>query len=175
HPVREGDVVEVTDWEEASPLRFQVLEVPGHTLGHVAYYRPNTLFCGDTLFGAGCGRLFEGTPQQMWDSLRRLAALPPATAVYCAHEYTQSNLNFAAVADPDNVALAARQLRVAELRAAGLPSVPFTLAEELATNPFLRAGEAPLGAAAAGASGREPVSAADSFAMLRAWKDIFRA
>ncbi|MBX3668916.1 MAG: hydroxyacylglutathione hydrolase [Rhodocyclaceae bacterium] len=175
HPVREGDWVELTDWEEAPPLRFQVLEVPGHTLGHVAYYRPNTLFCGDTLFGAGCGRLFEGTPQQMWGSLARLAALPPDTLVYCAHEYTESNLQFAAVADPDNPALAERRRQVAELRAAGRPSVPFRLAEELATNPFLRAGEPALRAAAAGMSGRQPESATDCFAMLRAWKDAFRA
>ena len=115
-----------------------VLAVPGHTLGHLAYVAPGALFCGDTLFGAGCGRLFEGTPEQMSASLDQLAALPDETQVFCAHEYTEMNLRFALAVEPDNQALQQRVTRVAGLRAAGLPSVPSTLGEEKATNPFLR-------------------------------------
>ena len=105
-----------------------VLPVGGHTRGHIAYYVPGALFCGDTLFGAGCGRLFEGTPAQMHASLARLAALPDDTLVYCAHEYTEANLRFALAVEPQNAALRERVERVAGLRAAGLPSVPSTWA-----------------------------------------------
>ncbi len=118
-----------------------VLAVPGHTLGHIAYVAPGALFCGDTLFGAGCGRLFEGTPEQMSASLDRLAALPDDTRVYCAHEYTEMNLRFALAVEPDNIALHTRVAKVAAQRAAGLPSVPSLLSEEKATNPFLRCSE----------------------------------
>ena len=116
----------------------RVLPVPGHTLGHLAYYVPGALFCGDTLFGAGCGRLFEGTPAQMSASLSRIAELPDDTKIYCAHEYTEANLRFALAVEPENKALLDRVRRVAALRSASLPSIPSTLAEEKASNPFLR-------------------------------------
>ncbi len=121
-----------------------VIDVPGHTRGHIAYHfaAAAALFCGDTLFAMGCGRLFEGTPDQMWQSLSKLMALPPATTCYCAHEYTQSNGRFALHVEPDNQALVARMARVDAMRLAGEATVPFTLADELATNPFLRAGSA---------------------------------
>jgi hydroxyacylglutathione hydrolase len=118
----------------------RIFDVPGHTRGHIAYWFPESgaLFCGDTLFAMGCGRLFEGTPEQMWHSLGKLKALPPSTRVYCAHEYTQANGRFALTVEPDNRALRERMASVSELRRRGLPTVPSTLAEELATNPFLR-------------------------------------
>lgn len=119
----------------------RVLDVPGHTAGHIAYHfaEAGVLFCGDTLFAMGCGRLFEGTPAQMYASLGKLAALPPETAVYCAHEYTLGNGRFALSAEPDNPALVARMIEVEAARAEGLPTVPTTIALERATNPFLRA------------------------------------
>jgi hydroxyacylglutathione hydrolase len=121
-----------------------VIDVPGHTRGHIAYHfaAADALFCGDTLFAMGCGRLFEGTAEQMWASLSKLTALPPATTCYCAHEYTQSNGRFALHVEPDNRALVERMARVDAARLAGQATVPFTLADELATNPFLRAGSA---------------------------------
>lgn len=120
-------------------LRFDVLHIPGHTLGAVAYAGEGAVFTGDTLFAAGCGRLFEGTPAQMHESLNvTLAALPDETLVYCGHEYTASNLRFAAHIEPGNVAVFAKAARVAQQRAQGLPTVPSTLAEEKATNPFMR-------------------------------------
>lgn len=133
-PVRQGDQITL----DFLPLILHVMEVPGHTLGHVAYYGPKLLFCGDTLFSAGCGRLFEGTPAQMFDSLNKLANLPADTAVYCTHEYTEHNLKFARQLDPDNTALQARQAQVTRLRQQGLPSLPSTLAIERDSNPFLR-------------------------------------
>lgn len=119
-------------------LSFQVLEVPGHTLGHVAYYGSNYLFCGDTLFGAGCGRLFEGSPEQMYCSLQRLAALPTETAVYCTHEYTERNIEFALTLEPNNQNLIIRAQSSREQRSQNKPTLPSTIALELATNPFLR-------------------------------------
>ena len=128
---------------EDTPVRIngasiRVLEVPGHTRGHIAFVLDDALFCGDTLFGAGCGRLFEGTPEQMWHSLGKLARLPAGTRFYCAHEYTLNNLEFALGIDPDNAALAERKQRVEAIRTAGTPTIPGTISEELATNPFLR-------------------------------------
>jgi len=123
--------------------RFRCMLVPGHTLGAVSYYGEGSVFTGDTLFAAGCGRLFEGTAAMMYESLnRRLGELPDDTRVYCGHEYTASNLRFAAHVEPDNLAVKARAERVADLRARGEPSIPSTLAEERATNPFLRCGSA---------------------------------
>ena len=118
-----------------------VLEVPAHTAGHIAYYLPDAemVFVGDTLFAMGCGRLFEGTAEQMFGNMRRLAQLPGETTVYCAHEYTQSNGRYALVAEPDNQALAERMAEVDRMRAQGLPTVPTTIALECATNPFMRA------------------------------------
>lgn len=122
-------------------LDFDVHAVPGHTLGHIAYYHRGLLFCGDTLFAAGCGRLFEGTPEQMHQSLSRLAALPEDTLVYCTHEYTLSNLKFAAAVEPGNPDVAARLEKVAEQRNQGVMTLPSTLALEKLTNPFLRTAE----------------------------------
>ena len=118
----------------------KVFDVPGHTRGHIAYWfgDSDALFCGDTMFALGCGRLFEGTPQQMWTSLSKLRALPPSTKVYCAHEYTKSNAAFAVTVEPDNGALVARKSLIDDMRARGERTVPSTLAEEIATNPFLR-------------------------------------
>ena len=150
----------------------RVLFVPGHTSGHVAYFFEDArvLFCGDTLFSLGCGRLFEGTPPgQMWDSLCKLRALPDDTEVYPAHEYTNSNADFALTQEPDNPALKARADAVLRLREAGKSSLPSTIAGEKATNPFLRA-DVPDLLAATGLTGRDPVSA---FAEIRHRKDIF--
>ncbi len=152
--------------------RVQALAVPGHTAGHLAYLAGERLFCGDTLFGAGCGRLFEGTPAQMAASLAAIAALPPATLIHCAHEYTEANLRFAQAVEPNNPDIAARMANVAELRRAGLPSVPSTLAEERATNPFLRCREPAVIAAARqrGAADDSPVAV---FTALRGWRNDF--
>ena len=165
-PLFEGQCIEVLG------INFRVIDVPGHTAGHIAYYTPGALFCGDTLFAAGCGRLFEGTPAQMLDSLSRLAALPDDTRVYCAHEYTEANLRFAAAVEPENREIQQRQAAVAALRAQGLPSVPSLLAEERATNPFLRS-SAPAVIAAAIAHGAAAGDALAVFTAIRAWKNIF--
>jgi hydroxyacylglutathione hydrolase len=150
----------------------KVMAVPGHTLGHLAYLAPGALFCGDTLFGAGCGRLFEGTPAQMSASLDRIAALPGDTCIYCAHEYTEMNLRFALAVEPENPDLQARVAKVAALRAAGLPSVPSTLGEEKATNPFLRCAEAVVIEAGMrhGAVDREKTQI---FKAIRSWRNDF--
>ncbi len=147
-------------------LELTVMEIPGHTLDHIAYYGANHLFCGDTLFSAGCGRLFEGTPQQMLHSLRRLAALPPDTKVCCGHEYTLHNLAFARQLDADNPALQERLLQASQLRAAGLPTLPSTLAIELATNPFLRC-EIPAVQASSGSHSNDPLSVFTAIRQLR--------
>jgi hydroxyacylglutathione hydrolase len=136
--VDEGDTVRLGDHEG------DVLFVGAHTAGHIAYHfaSANALFCGDTLFAMGCGRLFEGTAQDMFEALGKLKRLPPDTRVFCAHEYTLANARFAVTAEPDNQALAARFAAVQAARARGEPTVPFALAEELATNPFVRARDA---------------------------------
>jgi len=133
--VGEGDRVTI------GAVEAEVLEVPAHTAGHIAYYLPQAgiAFVGDTLFAMGCGRLFEGTPAQMFANMQRLAALPPETIVYCAHEYTQSNGRYALRAEPDNQAVIDRMREVDALRARGEPTVPTTIALERATNPFMRA------------------------------------
>lgn len=161
--VRGGDQVQLGD------TRFEVIESGGHTLGHVAFHSPEekVAFVGDTLFALGCGRLFEGTPEQMWDSLQRLAALPDDTTVYCAHEYTASNARFALSVD-DDPALKARAEAVFAARERGEPTVPTTIGQERATNPFLRA---PLLAGRVGAAGQPDHRA---FAAVRAAKDVFR-
>jgi hydroxyacylglutathione hydrolase len=136
--VREGDRVSL------GAVEAQVLEVPAHTAGHIAFHLPSeeVVFVGDTLFAMGCGRLFEGTAEQMHSNLQRLAALPPGTSAYCAHEYTLSNGRFAVTVEPGNAALAARMAEVESARAAGVATVPTTIALELATNPFMRASSA---------------------------------
>jgi hydroxyacylglutathione hydrolase len=173
HPLAEGDSVEVP----GMALTLGVLDVPGHTRGHIAYVKRtgvHWLFCGDTLFAGGCGRLFEGTPGQMVASLGKLAALPEDTLVYCAHEYTLSNLRFAQAVEPGNEALQLRAGDESAKRAAGLPTVPSSIGLERATNPFLRYREPEIveslmnaGKLAAGAT---PVEA---FAALREWKNVF--
>ena len=161
-----GDVIEL------GGSRAEVLAVPGHTQGHLAYWfrEEQALFCGDTLFAMGCGRLLGGTAEQMWQSLDRLRALPPATRVYCAHEYTQANGRFALTLEPRNPELAGRMERVKEARGLGRPTVPSTLAEELATNPFLRP-ESPELQGTLGLEGAEPTRV---FAETRRRKDAFR-
>lgn len=162
-PVREGDHFTV------GSVGFDVFETPGHTVGHVAFYSPSeaVVFAGDTMFAMGCGRLFEGTPQQMWSSLSKLAALPDATKLYCGHEYTLSNAHFAIRFDADNAALQKRVAEVEALRAKGAFTIPSTIGLEKATNPFLRAGEPAL-AAAMGLSGHP---ANEVFAALREAKN----
>ena len=149
-----------------------VFETPGHTSGHIAFWFPDShaLFCGDTLFSLGCGRLFEGTAAQMWDSLAKLRDLPGDTRVYCAHEYTASNGRFARLVERDNAALVARVDQVARLRAAGRPTIPSTMADERAANPFLRADEAAVARAVGMEPGTDPVRV---FAELRRRKDVF--
>jgi hydroxyacylglutathione hydrolase len=157
--------------------RFEVIDVPGHTAGHIAYFAarhtPPLLFCGDTLFACGCGRLFEGTARQMMVSLDALAALPASTLVHCAHEYTLSNIRFALTVEPGNAALRERAARDEATRRRGEPTVPSTLGLELATNPFLRCDAPEVRASVAG----RPVDAVDRtaiFAALRKKKDNFR-
>lgn len=157
--VGEGDTVKLGDFTA------RVLDVGGHTLQHIAFVfdSEKVAFVGDTVFAMGCGRLFEGTPQQMWTSIQKIAALPDDTTLYCAHEYTQSNARFAISVDPDNAALKARIAEVNTLRAANQPTVPTTLSREKATNPFLRA------------PALEPgVQAWEAFADIRAKKDNFK-
>jgi len=153
-----------------------VMTVPGHTLDHIAYYHASEqplLFCGDTLFAGGCGRLFEGTPPMMLASLESLAALPPATLVYCAHEYTLANLAFARAVEPDNTALAARIAQAEASRAKNEPTVPSDIALELATNPFLRCKEQDLLDSLQSQGRLLKGSTADVFATVRGWKDNF--
>jgi hydroxyacylglutathione hydrolase len=167
HPLREGDEVVL----DACDLNLKVFDTPGHTRGHICYYGDGALFSGDTLFTAGCGRLFEGTAQQMYDSLEKLRALPDETLLYCAHEYTQANLDFAVVAEPENSETAARAEEVARLRREGKSTVPATLGLEKATNPFLRSHVATLAAAAEAFAGRRLQSPAEVLAVVRHWKD----
>jgi hydroxyacylglutathione hydrolase len=174
HPLGEGDRIRVP----GLALELAVLDVPGHTKGHIAYVREDDgahwLFCGDTLFGGGCGRLFDGTPAQMAASLAKLAALPDDTLVYCAHEYTLSNLRFAEALEPGNRALQMRIANDSQLRGTHLPTIPSTIAIEKATNPFLRTREPTiidsLTAAGRLAPGADPVAV---FAALREWKNVF--
>jgi hydroxyacylglutathione hydrolase len=164
--VGEGDTVTLgaTQW--------RVMEIPAHTSGHIAFWCAEhaAVFTGDTMFAMGCGRLFEGTPAQMWTSLSKLAALPPETKVYCGHEYTASNGKFALSVDTDNSALRTRMSEVERLRAAGQPTIPSTIAMERETNPFLRSATKEL-AAAVNLSASDPVAV---FAELRARKDVFK-
>lgn len=176
HAAGSGDAVDVPELG----LRLEVLDVPGHTRGHIAFLRraakdeSGWLFCGDTLFAGGCGRLFEGTPAQMAASLDQLSALPDATEVFCAHEYTLSNLRFACAVEPDNPALQQRLAAERAKRERGLPTLPSTIGLEKATNPFLRYREAAVVERLV-ADGKLPARArpVDAFAALRAWKDHF--
>lgn len=169
----DGEAFEVAGW------RIRSLHVPGHTRSHVAFFvdaldgHDPVLFCGDTLFSLGCGRLFEGDAAQMHASLDRLARLPRATRVCCGHEYTLANAAFAAVVEPDNAALARRMKEARTMRDAHRPTLPSTLGDELDCNPFLRCREPAVVAAAARRLGRMPAGEVETFATLRAWKDGF--
>lgn len=170
--LQDGDTV------RALGLDFEVIDVPGHTAGHIAFYTPDMdgrplLFCGDTLFSGGCGRLFEGTPAQMLTSLDRLAALPGNTRVCCTHEYTLSNLRFALAVEPDNDELIGYHARCTALRADGKPTLPTSIAQELLINPFLRTRQATVMAAA---QGFDPATHDDNsvFAAIRQWKNQFK-
>ena len=171
HRIAEGDAVVIT----APALTLSVLDVPGHTRGHIAYVASaqGWLFCGDTLFAGGCGRLFEGTPEQMETSLNKLAALPGETLVYCAHEYTMANLRFARAVDPENQALVARMAADQAKRDCHQPTVPSTIALERATNPFLRSHDAAIVDVLRRAGKLENDSGSASFAALRLWKNTF--
>jgi hydroxyacylglutathione hydrolase len=171
-PLGENDNITVPQLK----LTLSVLDVPGHTSGHIAYYAPEQawLFCGDTLFAGGCGRLFEGTPEQMVASLSKLATLPDTTQIFCAHEYTLANLRFANEVEPDNMDLKARIGREQAKRDCGIPTVPSTIGIEKSTNPFLRFREPHIAErliANGHLSSREPIAV---FAALRHWKNSYR-
>ncbi|MCQ4297339.1 hydroxyacylglutathione hydrolase [Pseudomonas stutzeri] len=167
----DGQRIRVLDKE------LQAIAVPGHTLGHIAYFHADAeqpwLLSGDTLFAAGCGRLFEGTPEQMFDSLQRLATMPDRTLIYCTHEYTLSNLRFSQAVEPSNPDIQNRMREVTELREANRFSLPTRMDIERATNPFLRSGVAAVQHAASEQSGRKLEGDVAVFAALRAWKDRF--
>ncbi|MFP4146521.1 MAG: hydroxyacylglutathione hydrolase [Halorhodospira sp.] len=166
HPVHGGDVLAIDGLGE-----LQVIDCPGHTSGHIAYLWAGHLFCGDTLFAGGCGRLFEGSAKQMHHSLQRLAALPQETQICCGHEYTVKNLEFAARVEPHNTRLAERLEQARAARAQARPTVPSSLAEEQATNPFLRVTEPEVRAAAERWAGTRLETSEAVFAALRRWKD----
>lgn len=168
--VKDRERVELTDLG----LTFETLHVPGHTVSHIAFWGHGALFCGDTLFSAGCGRMFEGTPTQMNGSLMRLRALPPDTDVYCGHEYTAANLRFAESVEPDNADAAGYRDAVARLRARDEASLPSKLSLEIRVNPFLRCDIASVRAAAERHAGQALSDSTAVFAALRAWKDQFR-
>ena len=170
HRLAAGDRADVMGTE------FEVLEVPGHTLDHIAFYHQGELpllFCGDTLFAGGCGRLFEGDPPMMLQSLEVIAALPPATRVYCAHEYTMANLKFARAVEPDNTDLERRFKAAQDTRKLGLPTVPSDLGLELATNPFLRCGTQALQTSLEEQGKLQGNSTVEVFTTVRGWKDHF--
>ncbi len=166
-PLRDGDQVPL----QGLGVEFAVFDVPGHTEGHIAYYAPGILFCGDTLFAGGCGRVFSGTFEQLSASLQRLGDLPADTRVYCAHEYTLANLGFAEWVEPGSEALRERTRRDQGSRAADRPTVPSTIGDELATNPFMRTDQANVVAAAAEWAGKPLHGRAEVFRALRTWKD----
>ncbi len=170
--MKEGDNVELNG------LHFEVLNVAGHTLDHIAYFarptgEPPLLFCGDTLFAGGCGRVFEGTPQQMYGSLQKLTELPPETRVFCAHEYTLANLTFAKAVEPDNRALLERYDDAHQLRQSGKPTVPSAIGIELETNPFLRCQSQAVKDSAERFAGHHLDDEVNVFKTIRAWKDNF--
>jgi len=166
-PVSEGDTVTIPQLE----VSLSVLDIPGHTRAHIAYYGAGSLFCGDTLFACGCGRLFEGTADQMYASLQKLARLPDDTKVYCGHEYTLANIGFARNVEPKNAALEARETRDRKLREAGKPTVPSTMREEKATNPFLRVGEPAVIESVNKYLGSRVSDPVRVFAAIREWKN----
>jgi hydroxyacylglutathione hydrolase len=167
HPVSKVDRVTIA----SMGLEFVVLDIPGHTLGHIAFFGQNCLFSGDTLFTGGCGRVFEGTTQQMYESLSQLAHLPDKTLIYCGHEYTLANLKFANLVEPDNLILRERLQQVTQLRAQSLPTIPATLQLEKQTNPFLRCDLPSVKTAAEHYAGRKLYQPVEVFSVIRAWKN----
>ena len=167
--LREGDIAEFPELG----LRFEVLDVPGHTAGHIAYVGHDALFCGDTLFSAGCGRVFEGTPEQMSRSLAKLASLPDDTRVYCAHEYTLNNLKFACTVEPDNAESVEYFEECRTRRTRGEATVPSTIRRERNVNPFLRCDRQTVKQAAEAKAGRRLQNNTEIFAVIREWKDGF--
>lgn len=168
--LQEGDQITL----DGLGVTLNVLDVPGHTAGHIAYYGASMLFCGDTLFSAGCGRLFEGTAAQMFASLNKFAELPATTQVFCGHEYTLSNLDFARQVEPDNAAIRQYQQAAARRRHEEQPTLPSTIDLERQTNPFLRTQAPTVRAAVENRAGRKIPSQEGIFAALRLWKDHFR-
>ena len=166
-PVSEGDTVTIPELGAS----FSVLDIPGHTRAHIAYYGAGSLFCGDTLFACGCGRVFEGTAQQMYTSLEKLRRLPDETKVYCGHEYTLANIGFAKGVEPGNTALSAREARDRRLREAGKPTLPSRLGEEKATNPFLRCTEPAVVDSVNKYLGTRVSDPVRVFAAIREWKN----
>jgi hydroxyacylglutathione hydrolase len=169
-PVTDGERIDLDGW----PASIRVIATPGHTRSHVSYHVGDHLFCGDTLFSLGCGRLFEGDAAQMHASLQRLAALSAGTLVCCTHEYSEANARFAQAVDPDNAALRARARAIVAARREGHSSLPVPLASELECNPFLRAHRPEIRAAAEAWCGRALATPVEVFAVLRRWKDEFR-
>ncbi len=169
HKVKEDEQIFI----DLFPFALRVLNIPGHTLGHVAYYGKDILFCGDTLFAAGCGRVFEGTTEQMYASLNKIKSLPDNTKMYCAHEYTLHNLRFAATVEPTNETIYSRIQEVSKLRDQDLPSLPSLLSEEKLTNPFLRCDSLEIIANAEKHAGRKLNSPIEVFGVIRKWKDGF--
>jgi hydroxyacylglutathione hydrolase len=169
HPVGGGDRVAI----EPLDLSFEVLDIPGHTRAHIAYYGAGMLFCGDTLFACGCGRAFEGTPQQLYASLEKLMALPDETLVYCGHEYTLANIGFAKAVEPENAALLEREFGDAQLRRENRPTLPTSIARERATNPFVRVTRPAVIESANKYLGKRAADPAAVFAALRQWKNQF--
>ena len=174
------DLLDDGDRINVLKLDFEVMTLPGHTLGHIAYYRAEMdpapiLLCGDTLFSAGCGRLFEGTPEQMYQSLARITALPDSTQIYCTHEYTLSNLAFAKAIEPDNSAIQRHIETVKNLRARNQASIPTTLGLERLINPFLRTNTPQVRAMAETHTGTPLISSVEVFTVIRRWKDNFKS
>ena len=169
HRLGEGDVVELHELN----IRLDVIDIPGHTRGHIGFVGAGGVFCGDTLFGCGCGKLFEGTAAQLLHALKRLAELPDETKVYCGHEYTEGNIRFALACEPFNAQLKQRQTDTRALRAAGQPTLPSTIAMEKATNPFLRCNMPDVIAAVQRAAQIQQADEISIFTALRTWKDSF--
>ena len=167
HGLKEGDSVYLSELS----LRLSVLDIPGHTAGHIAYYGANLLFCGDTLFSCGCGRLFEGTAQQMYISLNKLVKLPDETVVYCGHEYTLANINFARLVEPENQAIIQLQISAEKQRKSNLPTLPSTIAMERACNPFLRCNQPEVIRNASNYAGKPLTDPVSVFAAIREWKN----
>jgi len=170
HPLHDGERMSLPHFG----IEFTALAIPGHTRTHIAFHGAGMLFCGDTLFAVGCGKLFEGTPREMHDSLARLMQLPDHTRVYCGHEYTLANIRFARAADPENAALQALEAHARKLRDQDLPTLPSSIGQERATNPFVRCGEPPVVASASRYAGKALEDPVSVLAAMREWKNHFR-